>query len=199
MDLSEKSQPSKSSWPVWLILVICVLPIVLSTVLYLLWTPSQFVNHGELLEPVPLSDVSLSKAAGGQFAFGELSGTWAFVSIDDAGCNEHCLNKLYLMRQIRLTQGKDADRIERVWLVRDGIQPAPQTLADYPGTRAVVLSAGQSLSMFPAADSRSNYIYLVDPIGNLMMRFPRDVDPSKMKKDIAKLLRISSGWRRIER
>ena len=199
MDLSEKSQTNRSNLTLWLILAICVLPIAASTVLYFLWTPKQFVNHGELLEPVPLAQVSLPRADGSRFAFNELSGQWAFVSVDDAACDENCLRKLYLMRQIRLTQGKYSDRIERVWLVRDGKQPASQTLQDYAGTRTILLSPREPLSVFPADNSREEYIYLIDPIGNLMMRFPRDVDPSRMKKDIAKLLRVSSGWRRTER
>ena len=199
MDSSEKNQTRRSNWTLWLILAICVLPIFASTVLYFLWTPTRFVNHGELLEPVPVAQVSLSRAEGGQFAFSELSGQWAFVSIDDAACDENCLRKLYLMRQIRLTQGKNSDRIERLWLVRDGNQPAAQTLQDYAGMRTVLLSPRESLNLFPADNSRLEYIYVVDPIGNLMMRFPREVDPSLMKKDMAKLLRLSSGWRRIER
>ena len=199
MDLSEKSQTNRSNLTLWLILAICVLPIAASTVLYFSWTPKQFVNHGELLEPVPLAQVSLSRADGSRFAFNELDGQWAFVSVDDAACDENCLRKLYLMRQIRLTQGKNTDRIERVWLVRDGKQPASQTLRDYAGMRTILLSPRESLSLFPADHSRQEYIYLIDPIGNLMMRFPRDVDPSRMKKDIAKLLRVSSGWRRTER
>lgn len=199
MDLSDASQTNKTNLQLWLILAICVLPIIASTALYLLWTPTQFVNHGELVEPVPLADVSWSQSGGASFAFSELNGRWVFVSIDDAACDEHCLRKLYLMRQLRLTQGKDAERIERVWLIDDGRQPAPQTLAEYEGTQAIVLSETETLSLFQSSDHRKDYIFLIDPIGNLMMRFPRDVDPSRMKKDITKLLRVSSGWRQIER
>jgi hypothetical protein len=199
MDSSEKSQTSRSNFTLWLILAICVLPIAASTVLYFLWTPKQFVNHGELLDPVPLAQVSLSRVDGSRFAFNELSGQWALVSVDDAACDENCLRKLYLMRQIRLTQGKNSDRIERVWLVSDGKQPASQTLQDYAGMKTILLSPRESLGSFPAESSREEYIYLIDPIGNLMMRFPRETDPSRMKKDVAKLLRLSSGWRRIER
>ena len=199
MDLSDESQTNRSNLPLWLILGICLLPVVASTVLYVFWTPTRFVNHGELLEPVPLADVSWSRSGGDSFAFGDLNGRWVFVSIDDAACDEYCLKKLYLMRQIRLTQGKDADRIERVWLIGDGKQPARQALAPYEGTQTIVLTASQPLNLFSSDDSRRSYIYLVDPIGNLMMRFPRGVDPSRMKKDVAKLLRVSSGWRQIER
>ena len=199
MDLSVENQTRNSNLPLWLIFAICVLPIVASTALYLSWTPASLVNHGELLEPVPLAGTFLSGVDGNRFAFGELNGRWTFVSIDNAACDDYCMRKLYLMRQIRLTQGKDADRIERLWLVHDGKRPVPQILAEYDGTRAFVLSQRESLNLFPSDGSRRDYIYLIDPIGNLMMRFPRDMDPSRMKKDITKLLRVSSGWRRIER
>ncbi|MGD2140755.1 MAG: cytochrome c oxidase subunit I [Burkholderiales bacterium] len=200
MDSSEENRATRSSWPLWSILAICVVPVIAATALYLLWTPAHFVNSGVLFEPVPLAEVSLSRSDGGRFAFNELHGRWAFVSIDDAACDESCQEKLYLMRQIRLTQGKDADRIERVWLIRDGKAPSPQVLADYEGTRAIALSAGQSLeAQFPSDADVTDSIYLVDPLGNSMMRFPRGIDPSRMKKDVAKLLRISSGWRQIER
>ncbi|NIO40340.1 MAG: hypothetical protein GTO41_09165 [Burkholderiales bacterium] len=198
--MSEKNSTNNgSAATLWLILAICVLPIVVSTALFFFWTPIRLVNHGELLEPVRLQDVSLRRSDGDRFVFGELNGRWTFVSIDDAACDDDCLRKLYLMRQIRLTQGKNADRIERLWLVRDGNQPAQQTVAEYEGMRAIVLVERQLLNLFPSGDSRRDYIYLIDPNGNLMMRFPRDVDPSRMKEDIARLLRVSSGWRRIER
>ena len=199
MDLSEKNQVRRSSWPLWSILAICVLPIIAGTALYFLWTPSHFVNHGELLKPVPLAKAELNRSGGGEFTFSELHPNWSFVSVDDAACDETCQRKLYLMRQIRLTQGKDSERIERLWLVRDGVQPSAQVLAGYDGTRVVVLAAGQSLGQFAPDGNVTGYIYLVDPFGNLMMRFSLDTDPSMIKKDIAKLLRISSGWRQIER
>ena len=199
MDSLEKRPAKKSNLVLWLILFVCVFPVVASTLLYFLWTPQNFVNHGELFEPVPLSEITFPRAGGGQFSFNELDGRWSFVSIDDGACGEHCATKLYLMRQIRLTQGKYSDRIERVWLIRDGLTPAPRTLAGYEGTHAIVLADPANLELFPTQGSRTDYIYLVDPVGNLMMRFPPDADPSRIKKDISKLLRISSGWRRLDR
>ncbi len=199
MDSSEKNQATKSNLTVWLILAVCVVPIIASTALYYLWTPTRFVNHGELLDPVPLAAVRFARTEGEPFDFSDLNGRWVFLSIDDGACDDYCEKKLYLMRQIRLTQGKDADRIDRVWLIRDGRRPSARTLAEYEGTLAVVLANADGLSRFPAEGNRADYVYLVDPLGNLMMRYPPDADPSRIKKDIAKLLRVSSGWRQIER
>ncbi len=199
MDSCGKNQTTKSNLTLWLILAVCVLPIIASTALYYLWTPTRFVNHGELLDPVPLAGLAFARTEGEKFDFAELNGRWVFLSIDDGACDDYCANKLYLMRQIRLTQGKDADRIERVWLVRDGQRPSVETLAEYEGTHTIALANADGLDPFPADGKRTDYIFLIDPLGNLMMRYPPDVDPSRMKKDIAKLLRVSSGWRQIER
>jgi hypothetical protein len=98
------------------------------------------------------------------------------------------------MRQVRLTQGKDQERIERLWLIPDGVPPSPNIEAEYRGTRTHVLANGDFLARLPAADSPRDHIYVIDPFGNLMMRFPRNVDPQLMKKDVAKLMKNSSGW-----
>jgi hypothetical protein len=111
------------------------------------------------------------------------------------------------MRQLRLTTGRDRDRVERVWLVTspEAAAPAAQTLADYEGTWVVAVgpkmvvdwplpvdSPSVAGSLPPAAGAQaSSHLWLVDPLGNLMMRFPADPDPAKMKKDLLKLLKAS--------
>lgn len=198
-DSSEKNQPTRSNRVIWIVLAICVLPVFASTALYLLWKPSNFVNHGELIEPTALAELSFPRSEGQAFTFKQLEGRWALVTVDSADCDDYCNRKLYLMRQIRLTQGKDADRVERVWFITDGRSPAAATTAKYEGTIQVPLANAAQLAVFPAKLDAREHIYVVDHLGNLMMRYSRDVDPSLMKKDIAKLLRISSGWRRTER
>lgn len=199
MDSSETNRPAKSNLVVWIVLAVCVLPVIASTALYLVWQPSSFVNHGELIEPAPMADLAFNRVDGPPFTFRQLEGKWVFVTIDSAECDAVCDRKLYLMRQIRLTQGKDTDRLERVWLIPDGESPAAAVMAKYEGTNIVRLADAAPLSGFPAATDRGEYIYLVDHLGNLMMRYTPEDDPSLMKKDITKLLRISSGWRRLEK
>jgi hypothetical protein len=79
-------------------------------------------------------------------------------------------------------------RIERLWLVTDAAQPRAELLAAIEGTS--VARAG-ALADFPADKSATEHIYLVDPLGNLMMRFPRDPDPARVIKDLKQLLRAS--------
>ena len=105
------------------------------------------------------------------------------LTVDSGGCDAPCQEKLFKVRQIRLMQGKDMDRIERVWLVADGISPDPKWMVD---TRGSELPAA-----LPAQGEPRDYIYVIDPLGNLMMRYPRDADPARMKKDFVRLLKVS--------
>jgi hypothetical protein len=89
------------------------------------------------------------------------------------------------VRQSRRALGKDAERVERLWVVTDGGKPKPDLLAAIEGTH---LASGE----VDVPGNRSAHIYLVDPLGNLMMRFPPDPDPSKMIKDLQRLLKYSS-------
>jgi len=95
------------------------------------------------------------------------------------------------MRQARLAQGRDADRVERVWLLDDSAVPDPALLRDHPGLITARAPRGAFAAEFPVEGNRADYIYVVDPRGNLMLRFPGDPDPRKMLKDLERLLKVS--------
>ena len=156
-----------------LIGLVCAAPLVLGTAAYLFgWSPGRPGNYGELIEP---QTVSLESVAA-------LRGKWVLVSADAAACDAYCEKKLYFMRQVRRAQGKDMERIERLWLVSGAGAPRAELLAAIEGTRVVALE--------DPAFSRE-HIYLVDPLGNLMLRFPRDPDPKRIIKDLNRLLKYS--------
>ena len=186
--------PKKTTKILLLLGAVSLAPFVASFLLYYLWKPQTFTNYGELLEVTPLADVAVADRDGKDFRFDELRGKWVFLMVDAGVCDEYCQSKLYLMRQIRLTQGKNRDRIERLWLIADDVRPAPAVELQYPGMRQLMVDADAVLRLLPASRSARDHIYLVDPFGNLMMRFPRDADPQQMKKDVTRLVKVSSGW-----
>ena len=157
------------------------LPFVLAPLAYWLdWAPGTSSNYGELITPArPLGGAPLEA----------LRGKWVLVSFDAAACDAYCERKLYFMRQMRRAQGKDQDRVERLWLVTDARQPRAELLNAIEGTR--VERAGALPAQFPAAATPMDHIYVIDPLGNLMMRFPREPDPSRMFKDLQRLLKVS--------
>ncbi len=142
--------------------------------------PGATGNYGTLIAPRPLEAPELAA----------LRGRWVLVQIDSGACDAYCERKLYLMRQVRRATGRDMLRVERLWLVSDEVAPSPALKAAIEGT-AIVPADPRLLAQFPAEGAASAHIYLVDPLGNLMLRFPHDPDPAKMLKDVQRLLKVS--------
>jgi cytochrome oxidase Cu insertion factor (SCO1/SenC/PrrC family) len=174
-------RPGRARVKLLLLAAACALPFAAAWVVYLLdLAPGARSNYGELLPP------QLSRGA----ALELLRGKWVLVSFDAAACDAYCERKLYLIRQIRRAQGKEQGRVEKLWLVTDGGVPSTALRAALEDTRVANADAA-SLPAFPAGASVRDHIYLVDPIGNVMLRFPRDPDPSRMLKDVSRLLKYS--------
>jgi cytochrome oxidase Cu insertion factor (SCO1/SenC/PrrC family) len=145
-----------------------------------------------LVEGVVLPTGVLAPSAGSKpFDFAQVRGRWVFVTVDSGACDDYCQNKLWKMRQVRLTQGKYLERIERVLLVHDAQNVAPGVIKEYEGMWIAGTQGNAILKAFPYRDLQRNHIYLVDPLGNVVLRYPKDADPSRMKKDLTRLLRVS--------
>src|SRR5712671_5672170 len=172
------------------ILALCAAPTVTAWLAYFVWPPQSRLNYGELIEARAISDPELRTLDGSPFRLSQLRGRWVLLQIDSGTCAESCGKKLLFMRQARLAQGKDAERIERMWLLADTVLPDAAHLRDHQGLR-VARAPGPLLAEFPAARSPYYHIYLLDPLGNLMLRFPSDPDAQRMVKDLARLLRAS--------
>lgn len=182
--------PRKKLTSLWLVLALTVAPVVASYLLYYFWQPEGRVNYGELIGPTALTDPPLTLADGTPFRLSQLRGKWLLVSIDPGRCDESCNRKLLYMRQLRLTQGKNTDRVERVWLISDGAVPPAEVAKQYEGTW-LARAGPDLLRQFPVQTTIAEHIYLVDPLGNLMLRFPRDPDPRLMIRDLSRLLKAS--------
>jgi hypothetical protein len=181
-----------------LIIGICTAPVIASYLTYYVIKPrGGQTNYGELVEPqrpIPPA-LHVKDEQGADILLSTLAGQWLMVSVNPSACDDACAKKLYFMRQVRLTQGAERERVQTVWLRTDANPVPDKVLKAYEGTRMLVADPAALASWLPAAPGLqdTDTIYLVDPNGNLMMRFPHDVDPSKMKTDLAKLLRINTG------
>jgi hypothetical protein len=163
-----------------LIGAVCAAPVLAGWILYLShWTPRDTGNYGELISPRPLSGPALEA----------LRGKWVLVAFDAGACDASCERKLYFMRQARKAQGKELERVERLWVVTDAAAPRAELLAAIEGTRILQLKSFAAAADFPG--NPVQHIYLIDPLGNLMMRFPPDPDPSRTVKDLQRLLKYS--------
>jgi cytochrome oxidase Cu insertion factor (SCO1/SenC/PrrC family) len=165
---------------------------------FLDWAPRTTSNYGEFITPRLLPDVTFDAGEGQRVAMSELRGRWMMVQVDSSACDAWCEKKLYYMRQIRTAQGKDAPRVERVWLVTDAQRPDPGRLVGYDGTRVLNMPPGPFAQAFidasaePARhDAPSDHLFVIDPMGNLVLRYPRDANASRIIKDLEKLLKYT--------
>jgi hypothetical protein len=183
-----------------LVMLVCAAPVVASYLTYYVIRPDARRSYGELIEPQrPLPAASATTLDGKPVRLASLKGQWLLVSVAGGGCDSECEKHLYLQRQLRESLGKDKDRVDWVWLVpddapvRDALRPA---LA-----QAIVLrvDAQQLGTWLSPANGRAiaDHLYVVDPMGNWMLRFPAGLDlagAAKAKRDIERLLRASASW-----
>ena len=165
-------------------------PLVAASYTYFVVKPKGS-SYGELLTPIVLPDAPMKLLDGAAFRLTALHGKWVLVSVDGGGCGTMCRNKLYSMRQARLVQGKDQNRIERVWFINNAQRPLADVLEAYQGTFLVDARANPIITQLPANGSTQAYIYLLDPLGNLILRYPDNADPAKLAKDLRRLLMAS--------
>lgn len=167
-------------------------PVLGSYLLYWFWSPENYTNYGTLLPVKPVPAMPLALLDGKPFSFEKVRGRWVLVVIDGSGCPRACEEKLWIVRQVRKAQGEQLDRVERVWLIDDGRKPDPRLTQEYAGTWFVTAAADALAAAFVAEGSSRNHIYLLDPLGNIVMRFPEAPDPKRMIKDLGRLLKYSS-------
>lgn len=173
-----------------LLALVCIVPVVASYLMYYLWRPTDTVNHGDLVTPAQLPAGVLEGVAGQpDFSRGELDGRWTLVTVAPAACGGACDAALYTMRQSRLAQGKEMPRVARLWLVTDDATPAAPTLAGHDGLR-VARAVPAWLAQLPGA-GQAGAVWLVDPMGNVMMRYARGAAPKGVIKDLERLLKYS--------
>ena len=148
-------------------------------------------NYGTIVEPNPLPAEELAEIGGHRFTFSALRGRWILVMPASTACEDACRQRLYLMRQIRTALGKDMGRVERVWLLTDAGEPDGALLAAHPGLHAVRADASAAAALMKQQESAASGFFLVDPMGNLMLRYPDRPDARRVLKDLEHLLRLS--------
>lgn len=185
VDGGPRAPRSRGRWMVLAIAAIVAAPVLLSYGLYYLAPPGRFTNYGELLPTQPFPDVKGTRADGRPWDLAAERGRWTMLVAAPAACDEACTKRLYATRQARTIQGKESDRVVRVWLATGEGGIAPALLAEHPDLVVVrVPDAG-------ALPKGARSVYFVDPIGNQVLVWPEDPDIKAMAKDVGRLLKAS--------
>lgn len=187
-------------WKMLAVLLVCATPVLASYFTYYVVRPEGRRNFGELIDPQrTLPSLVASTPEGRPLPLPTLKGQWLLVAVGGGACDGLCEQQLYLQRQLREMLGKERDRVERVWLLNDD-QPVREAIRPGLQGTTILRVPPQALAQWlaPAAGATlAEHLYVVDPMGNWMMRFPARMEraqAAQAKRDLDRLLRASSSW-----
>lgn len=170
-------------------------PLFLAMLMY--FNPRWFMlpgggHHGELIDPArPLAAFAATSREGRALPSDLLHGRWTLLYWGAAGCDLACEADLFKMRQVRLSLGRDRTRVQTVYLSGEPDGLPERLLNRYTQLTVARLESGGAFAEQLAAYPK-NSVYVVDPLGNLMMRYPGDAFSRDMLKDLKKLLKLSN-------
>ena len=200
------NQTSRGRWKLLAVLAVCAAPLIASYFMYYVVKPKGGVtNYGTLIDPRlhPIPPMASTTLDGKPATLDDYKGKWIMLKVGPSECLRECQDQLFAMRQLRTMQGKEMERIERVWMITDSEPLDTVLMRVNDGTRmlrapAAAVDKWLPLDKSAAADKVSDHVYLIDPLGNLMMRFPKGAVSSdtekvrKVHKDLYKLLKASA-------
>lgn len=185
--MAEPVSPAPQRRTLYLLLALFFLPLVASFVLYygVGWRPAGDTNHGQLLQPM--------RQLPAQFS-GGLEGQWALVYVGNGACGEDCRNAMYVARQTHVLLNKDSDRLGRVMLATADCCDRALLESEYAGLQVIDASDAGSRdtleALLPPGD-HGDALFIVDPLGNIVMRFDTRENPKGLLEDLKKLLKLS--------
>lgn len=200
--MTAKAKSNNKAWLYFTLLaVIFIGPIIVSYMLYnfRIFVPETF-SHGHLiLPPLTLDKLPLQNSQGAAITAQSLKGDWTMLYVEPEKCDKSCLDTLYKMRQVRIRLGKNQDRVQRVILTLQGRQDqalSEYLVSPYQGTIHIQTPAtnlNNFLAKLPSHNTamKTGYLYLVDPLGNVMMSYNPKQSPKDIYADLTRLLKAS--------
>ena len=183
-----------------LVMLVCAAPVIASYFTYYVIRPESRRNYGELITPpVAMPPIQVRDLQGTEMPLIGLKGQWLLVSVAGGACDAACQQNLYFQRQLREVLGKDKDRMDRLWIITDEAAVSPDLRPALSQAQAVRMDARTLQAWLKPAPGHDleDHLYVIDPMGHWMMRFPAHMDvtaASKAKRDLERLMRASSSW-----
>jgi hypothetical protein len=198
--VQEGSRTLVGRWKMLMVFLVCASPVVASYFTYYVLRPEGRRNFGELIDPQrPLPTWEATQLDGKPAPMTHLKGQWLLVSVASGACDAACAQQLYIQRQLREGLGKEKDRLDWVWLINDTAPVADALLPALKDATVLRVDASALAQWLQPQAGRTleQHLYLVDPLGNWMMRFPSQIDAkqaSSVRRDMERLLRASNAW-----
>ena len=205
-DLAEPAQAEQRRTAVGrlkmlLVLLVCASPVIASYFTYFVIRPEGRTNYGELILPTRELPAALPLATldGAPVVPASLRGQWLLVAVVGSACDEACEQRLFMQRQLREMLGRERERVDKIVLVADGVALKPELRAALEAAPAatVLRAPREALAQWLAPQAGrglDEHLYVVDPMGQWMMRMPPQAEPQRVMRDLGKLMRASKGW-----
>jgi hypothetical protein len=198
--VADEQRTRHGRWKMLVVALVCAAPVVASYFAYYVVRPEARRSYGELIDPQrPIPSITGTTLDGKTVSLPTLQGQWLLVSVAGGACNPQCERHLYLQRQLREGLGKDRDRVDWVWFVSDRVPVRPALQSGLQEATVLRVDPGQLAQWLSPERGQqiSDQLYVVDPMGHWMMRFPPGDDiasAARIRKDLERLMRASAGW-----
>lgn len=185
-----------------LVLLVCAAPVIASYLTYFVIRPDgRTSNYGSLIQPsrsLPEA-LALRTLDGTAVPARSLKGQWLLVSVGPAACGDACEKRLFMQRQLREMLGRERERLDKVWLLTDEQPLAPALRQALEAKPAFTLLRAEQPAVAAwlapeAGHALEDHLYVVDPMGEWMLRMPANAEPARVKRDLERLLRASAFW-----
>lgn len=199
--VQDPDKQRQGRWKMLVVLLVCAAPVIASYFTYYVIRPEGRRNFGALIEPQKsMPSTLIARTLEGQeVPLSHLKGQWLLLSTSSAACAAQCETHLYLQRQLRESLGREKERLDWVWLINDGAQPSAALKTALQPAQVLQVDAAALQTWLQPDDGQSlaDHLYVVDPMGHWMLRFPANLDKDsahKAKRDLDRLLRAASSW-----
>lgn len=204
-DAQRQRSTRRNRWQLLLLALIFVAPVVASYYMYYVARPSGRTNFGTLIDPQrPLPELVGTDLDGQPVPLASLKGQWLLISVAGGACDAACRENLYLQRQMRAGLGKNQKRLDWVWLIDDDAPVPAELRAGLSKAQVLRVPTAQLAGWLEPEPGHAiaESLYVVDPLGHWMMRFPPKLDEdtaARARRDLSRLLYASEGWDRAGR
>jgi cytochrome oxidase Cu insertion factor (SCO1/SenC/PrrC family) len=189
----------KNPYTVWFVVLAFVAPVALAYIMFFFVDVKSFINHGEILNPiVHISSFKLTDEDNEIIPQAELTFKWRLISFVGKECDQSCESRLYDTRQIHTSLGKDQHRLSRMFIHLEPASESLNKLIDEEHENVIhvngdvgVIKKALGVNIRSDASITNNEIYIMDPMGNVMMRFTQEQPNKEFLYDLKKLLKAS--------
>ena len=190
-----ESQPQgRSKKTFYLLILVFVLPFLSAVLLHLLDLKPSGKSYGNLVQPPQSLQIpTLTNLQGQTFKPAQWQKIWSIVMIENSNCAAPCQAQVHMLKQVHTSMNKEIKRVQRILLVPENVPVATFTALQKKTPGLIVLTGADAemVKFAQAFQQAAGSVYLVDPLGNLMMSYPEKFDPKGLRSDLTRLLKNS--------